>query len=96
MTMTTIETTSMATHAGGSAMNPMQAQTRVAEYLRIHPGHAFCDDCLAGKLGIGLAAMRLARAALASARDLDRETWFCSACMSMKDVLHVAWLGSRP
>lgn len=96
MTITMIDTKTMATQAGGRAMTSMQAQTRVAEYLRIHPGHAFCDDCLADKLGIGLEAMRHARGALASVHDLDQETWFCSACMSMKDVLHVAWLGSRP
>ncbi len=90
-----IETKRMEKPTDGSAMDSNPGRAKVVEYLRIHPGHAFCDECLARKLGIGLEAARQARADLAGARDLDQETWFCSACLSVKPVLHVAWIGSR-
>jgi hypothetical protein len=63
-----------------------------ARFLREHPGHAFCDECLAQRLTVTLREVRYARIALAGSAEFDQEIWFCSACLAHKHVIHVAWL----
>jgi hypothetical protein len=60
--------------------------------LKSYPGHAFCDDCLAGKIGYATRDVRRARIGLAGSSEFEQETTFCSVCMEQKHVIHVAWL----
>lgn len=64
----------------------------VTQFLREHPGHAFCDECLAEKAQVGVRDVRRARIALAGLHEFDQERWLCSVCFALKLVIHVAWL----
>lgn len=65
---------------------------QVAEYMKAHPGHAFCDACLAEKLALAVREVRAARIGLAGSAEFEQQTWFCSVCLQPKNVIHVAWL----
>ena len=67
-----------------------------AKYLRAHPGHAFCDDCLADRTGTAPREVRIARVALAGNAEFEQQIAFCSACLAFKLVIHVAWLHFEP
>jgi hypothetical protein len=66
--------------------------SEAARVLRAHPGHAFCDECLAQRLAVSAREVRYAFIALAGSHEFDQETWFCSGCLAQKHVIHVAWL----
>lgn len=76
--------------AGHISTTPIGLET--AQFLRAHPGHAFCDECLSRRLGITLRDVRHARIALVGCHEFDQEPWFCSACLQLTHVIHVAWL----
>jgi hypothetical protein len=63
-----------------------------ARFLRSHPGHAFCDGCLAQRLGSAVRDVRRARIVLSGSTEFDQEPWFCSVCLEYTQVIHVAWL----
>jgi hypothetical protein len=65
---------------------------QIAIYLKAHPGHAFCDNCLAAKLGLGAREVHHARIGLAGSQEFEQHSAFCSSCLTMKNVIHVAWL----
>ncbi len=65
---------------------------QAAEYLKAYPGHAFCDACLADKLGLGVREVRNARIGLAGSHEFEQEQGFCSVCLEIKHVIHVGWL----
>ena len=69
-----------------------RVQTQTIEFLKSYPGHAFCDDCLAERLGMDARDVRCARIGLAGSTDFDQHVWFCSVCMQRTHVIHVAWL----
>jgi hypothetical protein len=62
------------------------------DLLKAYPGHAFCDACLAAKLGLEVREVRHARIGLAGSAEFEQQTWFCSVCLEVKHVIHVAWL----
>lgn len=70
--------------------------SKTAALLNAYPGHAFCDECLAGKLGVSLREVRHAQIVLAGSPEFEQQTWFCSVCLSVKHVIHVAWLRFDP
>ena len=65
---------------------------RTDDMLRAYPGHAFCDECLAQKVGTSARAIRRARIALAGSVEFDQQVQFCSVCLRLRHVIHVAWL----
>jgi hypothetical protein len=65
---------------------------QAAAVMKAHPGHAFCDACLAAKLGLAEREVRHARIGLAGCPEFEQQTWFCSVCLEVKHVIHVAWL----
>ena len=65
---------------------------QAAEYLKTHPGHAFCDSCLAAKLRLRAREVHHARIGLAGSHEFEQGTAFCSVCLEIKNVIHVAWL----
>ena len=65
---------------------------QIAECLKSHPGHAFCDSCLATKLGLRAREVHHARIGLAGSQEFAQESGFCSVCLEVKSVIHVAWL----
>ncbi|MBI1737547.1 MAG: hypothetical protein HYR51_20440 [Candidatus Rokubacteria bacterium] len=73
-----------------SAVIDVRLQT--SDVLKSFPGHAFCDDCLAGKVGYPVREVRRARIGLAGSSEFEQETTFCSVCLEQKHVIHVAWL----
>ncbi|MBI2205538.1 MAG: hypothetical protein HYU41_16960 [Candidatus Rokubacteria bacterium] len=68
------------------------ARLQAAEHLKAYPGHAFCDGCLADKLGLGVREVRHARIGLAGSDEFEQQQGFCSVCLEVKHVIHVAWL----
>ena len=76
--------------AGTASATTLRHQT--AELLKSYPGHAFCDDCLAAKVGHPTREVRRARIGLAGSNEFEQETTFCSVCLEQKHVIHVAWL----
>ena len=78
------------TRGATSPVSDVRLQT--SEVLKFYPGHAFCDDCLAGKLGYPVREVRRARIGLAGSAEFEQEMTFCSACLEQKHVIHVAWL----
>lgn len=74
-----------------------QVQEQTMEFLKGFPGHAFCDQCLAERLGMQAREVRRARIALINSTEFDQHVWFCSVCMRRTHVIHVAWLdGGMP
>jgi len=73
-------------------MSTARIVVEVARFLREHPGHAFCDDCLADRAQLAVRDVRHARIALAGVHEFDQETWLCSVCFASTFVIHVAWL----
>lgn len=69
-----------------------QTTEQVAAVLNNYPGHAFCDPCLAQKAKLDVSLVRDASVALARSTEFQRERWFCSFCLEVKDVSHVPWL----
>ena len=67
-------------------------RVRTEDVLRAYPGHAFCDECLAQKVGMSMRAVRRARIALAGSVEFDQQVQFCSVCLRLRHVIHVAWL----
>jgi hypothetical protein len=65
---------------------------RATEFLKDHPGHACCDDCLASRVGLTVREVRYARVRLAGSPEFEQHTWFCSFCLEVRDVIHVAWM----
>jgi hypothetical protein len=78
------------TRSAASALTDVRLQT--SEVLKFYPGHAFCDDCLAGKVGYPVRDVRRARIGLAGSSEFEQEMTFCSGCLEQKHVIHVAWL----
>lgn len=76
------------------AITDVRAQA--AELLKAYPGHAFCDVCLAARLGLGVREVHHARIGLAGSTEFEQQTWFCSVCLEVKHVIHVAWLNFDP
>ena len=70
----------------------IDVRLQTSEVLKFYPGHAFCDDCLAGKVGYPVREVRRARIGLAGSTEFEQEMTFCSACLEQKHVIHVAWL----
>jgi hypothetical protein len=77
---------------GGVDISATRIGAEAGRLLRAHPGHAFCDECLAQRLAVGVREVRYALITLAGSAEFDQETWFCSACLQQKHVIHVAWL----
>ena len=69
-----------------------RVQTVATEFLKEYPGHAFCDECLAERLGLGRREIHRARIGLIGSTEYDQHVWFCSVCMRLTHVIHVAWL----
>ena len=63
-----------------------------AQTLTRHPGHAFCESCLAQKSGADLVALRDAKSSILRDPVFQAEEWFCSVCLQFRPVLHVRWL----
>jgi hypothetical protein len=72
------------------AITDVRLQT--AELLKAYPGHAFCDACLADRLGLGIREVRHARIGLAGSDEFEQQPGFCSMCFELQHVIHVAWL----
>lgn len=62
------------------------------EFLKEYPGHAFCDECLAERLGLERREIHRARIGLVGSTEFDQHVWFCSVCLQLTHVIHVAWL----
>jgi hypothetical protein len=76
-----------------SATSPIiDVRLQTSEVLKSYPGHAFCDECLAGKVGYPTREVRRARIGLAGSSEFEQEMTFCSVCLEQKHVIHVAWL----
>ena len=73
-------------------MSATRIGVEAARFLRAHPGHAFCDACLAKRIAVSVREVRYAFITLAGSQEFDQETWFCSACLAQKHVIHVAWM----
>ena len=69
-----------------------RVQEAAIDLLREFPGHAFCDQCLAERIGMQPREVRRARIALIGSSEFDQHVWFCSSCMRRTHVIHVAWL----
>jgi hypothetical protein len=67
-------------------------RVHASAYMKSHPGHAFCDACLALKLGLGVREVRHARIGLAGCAEFEQQTGFCSVCLEVKHIIHMAWL----
>ena len=74
--------------------NELRSQTE--RLLREFPGHAFCDECLAQQLGVGLREVLHVYIGLVGRPEFVQETWFCSFCLRMTHVIHVDWLSFDP
>ena len=70
----------------------IDVRPQASDVLKSFPGHAFCDDCLAAKIGYPLRDVRRARIGLAGSSEFEQEITFCSVCLEQKHVIHVAWL----
>lgn len=77
---------------GGHAISTTEIRTLAEQFLKSYPGHAFCDDCLADRVGLELREVRYAKIALAGSAEFEQRTWFCSVCLEWRQVIHVAWL----
>lgn len=73
-------------------MATIDVRVQAAELLKAYPGHAFCDTCLSEKLHLSVRDVRYARIGLAGSREFEQQTWYCSVCLEVKHVIHVAWL----
>ena len=70
---------------------------RVADFLSRNPGHAFCDDCLAERIGLEKAAVWAAASQLSPSPDYEVDAGICSACFThVEDVAHVEWVQPGP
>ena len=67
-------------------------RVHAAAFMKAHPGHAFCDACLAAKLGLAVREVRHARIGLAGCPEFEQQTGFCSVCLEVKPIIHMAWL----
>lgn len=75
-----------------AASSVIDVRPQASEVLKSFPGHAFCDDCLAAKVGYPTRDVRRARIGLAGSSEFEQEMTFCSVCLEQKHVIHVAWL----
>lgn len=58
----------------------MNVRRCVAAFLILHEGTDFCDDCLAGTLGISAAQMRSIVPGVAKSSAFLRDQWTCRTC----------------
>lgn len=66
---------------------------RVAEFLSRNPGHAFCDDCLAERVGLDRTIVWEAAEALSPSSEFEVDEGICSYCLkAIEDVAHVEWV----
>ena len=67
-------------HAIGHQRAPMTIPTNVIAYLRRQTPHAYCDECIAQKLGARTQQVQPITATLGLTPGFSRKSGFCQEC----------------